>query len=227
VKQGSGRSFTVTYRWAVYRPLGTQSNYVSFVHFVDDSQSSDANDGIAFQGDYQPTPATSLWQVGETVSDGPVTVTIPSSVRDGTYSIRVGLYNQATGERLLLSGNNDGIDRYVIGYLTISSGGTQVKFTAPAPLANDPRLNTAGTVVNFGTVQTDGMISITQENGQWILRPYPRNRNFKVLLNTTNFPMPTIVQADGSPSSTVVPVDQGTWWQLPLIAKKTYSWPVN
>jgi hypothetical protein len=227
VQQGSGRSFTVIYDWQVYRSLGTQVNYAPFVQFVDDSQVSDANNGIVFQGGYQLTPATSLWQVGQTISTAPVTVTIPSSVPDGTYSIRVGLYDQATGDRLPLSGNNDGTERYIVGYLAISGGGSQVSFTAPAPLANDPRLNAAGTVVNFATVQTDGMISITQNNGQWVLLPFPRGRNFTVLLNTAKFPMPTIVQAAGSSSSTVVPVEQGTWWQLPLSGAKTYTWPVN
>lgn len=225
--QGIGRTFSITYNWAVYRALGAQSNYAAFVHFVNDSQASDSNGGIVFQGDYQPIPATSLWQVGQTISEGPLTVTIPSSISDGTYSIRVGLYDTGTGERLVLSGNNDGTNRYIIGYLTIAGSGTQVSFTSPAPLPNDPRLNTAGTVVNFGTVQTDGMVSITQDNGQWVLRPYPRSRNFKVLLNKKNFPIPTTVQVNGSSSKTVVPIDQGTWWQLPLNGEITYSWPVN
>jgi hypothetical protein len=227
VKQGSGSSFTITYDWLVYRSPGTQVNYNAFVHFVSDSQASDAAAGVVFQGDHQLSPPTSMWQAGQTVSDGPITVAIPSSVPDGTYSIRIGLYDQVTGQRLLLSGDNDGTLRYIVGYLTISGGGTQVSFTAPPRPPNDPRLNIAGTVVNFGTVQTDGMISITQENGQWVLRPYPRNRNFTVLLNTTNFPTPTIVHAAGISSSTVVPFAEGTYWQLPLNGEKTYSWPAN
>jgi hypothetical protein len=227
VKQGSGSSFTITFDWLVYRSLGTQVNYTAFVHFVNDLQASDANGGIVFQGDHQPSPPTSMWQVGQTVSDGPITVAVPSSVPDGTYSIRMGLYDPATGEPLLLSGNNDGTERYIVGYLTVSGGGTQVHFSAPSPPANNPRLNATGTLVNFGTVQTDGMISITKEDGQWVLRPFPRYRNFSVLLNKTNFPMPTVVQAAGTSASAVVPVDQGAYWQLPLNGDKTYSWPVN
>jgi hypothetical protein len=227
VKQTSGRSFTITYDWRVYRSLSTHVNYEVFVHFVNKSQASDAGAGTVFQEDHQPSPATSMWQVGQKVSDGPMRVTIPSSVPDGSYSIRVGLYDPTTGERLLLCGNNDGTERYIVGYLTVRGGGTQVSFTAMAPPANDPRLNAAGTVVNFGEVQTDGMISITQKNGRWVLRPYPRYRNFIVLLNTTNFPMPTIVHASGGSSSTVIPVAQGAYWKIPLNGGKIYSWPIN
>ena len=131
------------------------------------------------------------------------------------------------GSRVLLSGNNDGTNRYIVGYLTVSGGGTQVSFKAPTALPNDPRLNSAGTVVNFDTVQTDGMISITQEDGKWVLRPYPRYRNFTVLLKTEDFPTPTIVQATGSANSTVVPVVNDAYWQLSLNGSKSYVWPVN
>jgi hypothetical protein len=225
--QGVDKSFVIAFDWQVFRTLGTQTKFTAFVHFVNDTLVSDSNAGIVFQGDFQPAPATTTWQPGQMVTTSPVRVTIPSSVPDGTYSIRIGLYGQATGERVLLSGNNDGTERYIVGYLNISGGGTRVSFTAPAPPANDPRLNAAGTVVNFDTVQTDGMISITQKNGQWVLYPYPRYRNFTVLLNKTYFPMPAIVQAAGSSSSNVIPIDQGTSWQLPLNGESAYSWPAN
>jgi hypothetical protein len=227
VKQGNGNSFAVTYNWQVLRDLGTQITYKAFVHFVNDSEVSNANDGIVFSGDFQPLPATSQWQAGQTVTTGPLSITIPASVPDGTYSIRIGLFDPATGNRILLSGNNDGSERYIIGYLAISGGGSKVAFTAPTAPVNDPRLNASGSVVNFGSVQTDGMISITQQDGQWILRPFPRYRNFTVLLNSTNFPAPTIVQATGTVNSSVVPVANGSYWQLPLNGSKSYSWPVN
>ncbi len=225
--QGSNNSFSITYDWQIYVTLGMQVNYRAFVHFVNDSEVSNANAGTVFQGDFGPTPATPQWRLGQVVTNGPMTVTVPSSVPDVTYSIRIGLFDPATGSRLLLSGENDGTNRYIIGYLTISDGGTQVSFTAPAPLPNDPRLNAAGTVVNFGTVLTDGMISITQEQGQWTLRPYPRYRNFTVLLNSAYFQMPSSVQAIGNTDSIVGPVSQGTYWQIPLNGSKSYSWPVE
>jgi Family of unknown function (DUF5696) len=227
VKQGQGRSFSITYEWRVFRLLGTHVNYEVFVHFVRDSQASDAHAGTVFQEDHQPLPATSMWQAGRQVSDGPKTVTLPSSIGDGSYSIRVGLYDPVTGERLLLCGNNDGTERYIVGYLTVSGSGTQVSFKAPGPQANDPRRNAAGTVVDFGEVQTDGMISITQKNGQWILRPYPRYRNFTVLLRATHFPMPAVVHASGGSGSTVIPLAKGAYWKIPLDGEKMYWWPIH
>ena len=65
---------------------------------------------------------------------------------------------------------------------------------------NDPRLNSSGTVVNFGAVQTDGMISIREDHGQWVLRPFPRSRDFTVLLQRSKFVMPASVTADGGSS---------------------------
>jgi hypothetical protein len=228
VKQGSSRSFAITLNWKVLRALGTQANYKAFMHFVNDSQVSNSISGLIFQAGSQPSPAISQWQAGQAVTSGPVSVTIPSSVPDGTYSIRVGLYDAATGTRLMLSGNNDGSSRYVVGFLTLSDGCTQVSFTAPTTAPpRDQRLNTRGAVVNFDTVQTDGMVSIKQENGNWVLRPYPRYRNFTVLLNAANFPMPTIVQTFGTIDSTVVPVARGAYWQLLLNGSKSYVWPVN
>jgi hypothetical protein len=227
VKQGSGNSFAIAYNWKVLNVLGTQVNYEAFVHFVNDSQVSKDSAGIVFQDDHQPAPETSQWQLGQTIIDGPMTVTIPSSVPDGTYSIRMGLFDPASGVRLLLSGNNDGTNRYIVGYLKITGGGAKVSFKTPVAPKNDPRLNAAGTVVNFDTVQTDGMISITQQNGQWILRPYPRYRNFTVLLSAEDFPMPSTIQTTGNANSTVVPVTRGDYWQIPLNGAKSYSWPVE
>lgn len=130
-------------------------------------------------------------------------------------------------QRLQLVGNNDGTERYIIGYLTISNGGSTISFTPPAATAYDPRLNSTGAIVDFGSVKTDGMLSMTQENGMWVLCPFPRYRNFTIYLNSDDYPMPSSVLAAGSTTSTVVPVANGSHWQLPLNGSKTYSWPVN
>jgi hypothetical protein len=224
VEQGTGNSFAITYNWHIYRALGTHVQYKAFVHFVKDDQASEATAKIVFQGDHQPSIPISQVQPGQTVIDGPITVTIPTSVPDGTYSIRVGLYDPATGSRPSLSGNNDGHNRYIVGSVTLSEKGTKASFQPPPQVANDPRLNAAGTVVDFGAVQTDGMISIKQEAGRWVLRPYPRDRKFTVLLKIAKFPIPPAVQTNGSDNSTVSPVLRGTYWQLPLNGFAAYSW---
>ena len=224
VEQGTGNSFAITYNWHIYRPLDTHVQYKVFVHFLKDDQASDATAKIAFQGDHQPSIPISQVQPGQTVIDGPITVTIPSSLPDGTYFIRVGLYDPATGSRLPLSSNKDGHNRYIVGSVTLSEKGTKVSFQPPPQAATDPRLNASGTVVDFGAVQTDGMISIKQETGRWVLRPYPRNRNFTVLLNAERFPTPSVVQAVGATNSTVTPTPDGAYWQLSLNGAKSYSW---
>jgi hypothetical protein len=104
--------------------------------------------------------------------------------------------------------------------LTLSSG-SHVTFE---PLRDD-RLNSAGTVVNFGAIQTDGMVSLRAEAGLWVLRPYPRTREFTVLLDKSKFPMPSSVRADGGSAAELKPVGQGSYWKLPLSGAKSYSWP--
>lgn len=220
-------TLTARYNWLVYVAPGTQIIYKAFVHIVNDSLVTPSDAGIVFQDDHWPSEPTSQWSIGQTVDDGPFTISIPSSVPDGTYSIRIGLFDPSTGQRIQLAGNNDGSDRYIIGGLTISGGGSKIIFTPPAAAPNDPRLNSAGSIVDFGSIETDGMVSMTQENGQWILRPFPRYRNFTILLNSVNYPIPANVQAEGGELSSVAPIVSGHYWQLPLDGSKTYSWPVN
>jgi hypothetical protein len=60
------------------------------------------------------------------------------------------------------------------------------------------------------------------------LRPFPRFRNFTVLLNTSKFPEPASIDATGAAtSSTLYPSSQGSFWALELNGSSSYSWPVN
>jgi hypothetical protein len=209
--------------WQVHRSMN--SDYKTFVHFVDQNQLK-VDEGIAFQEDTAPDQRTSLWSPGKVVSEGPVRVQIPSSVADGTYSIRMGLYDPKTGSRVPLAGVDDGDMRTIVGDLTLSGNGTNISFKT-IPLADDQRLNSAGTVVSFGAVQTDGMISIREDHGRWVLCPFPRSRSFTVLLEKSKFVMPASVRADGGSSSLLKPVAEGAYWKLPLTGAKSYSWPVT
>jgi hypothetical protein len=219
--QNGGRSVAITFHWQVHRPM--TSDYKPFLHFVDSNKLA-INEGIAFEGNVTLARATSHWSLGTVINEGPVTVQIPLSVPDGTYSIRIGLFDPKTGARVPLGGMDDGNTRYVIGSLTVS-GGDNVAFKAP-PL-DDPRLNSAGTVVTFGSVKTDGMISLREDNGQWILRPFPRSRNFTVLLQRSRFSMPASVRAEGGTTPVLKPIVEGPYWKLPLTGAKSYSWPVD
>jgi Family of unknown function (DUF5696) len=220
VTQTGQRSFVVTLNWQVNRATPTDNKV--FLHFVDANKHGQ---DIAFQGGATLAQATSQWTSAQVVNEAPMPVQIPSSVPDGTYSVRVGLFDPKTGTRVPLGGVDDGSARYVVGELTVSGGGDHIGFNAPA--VADDRLNTAGAVVDFGPVQTDGMVSIRADGGQWVLRTYPRTRNITVLLQSSKFAMPSSVRADGGSVAMPKPVAQGLYWKLPLSGAKSYSWPAT
>jgi hypothetical protein len=221
VQQTSRRSFAMTLNWRVYRSM--PHNYKVFVHFVNDDNLT-LHEGTVFQGNAALAEPTAQWTLGGVVAEAPVAVQVPSSVADGTYSIRVGLYDPSTGDRVPLAGVYDRDLRYLVGYLRVSGGGSDISFNAVSPVSN-PRLNSAGAVVNFGSVQTDGMVSIRENNGHWVLRPFPRSRNFTVLLQNSTFVMPSDIRADGGSAPVLKPVAEGSYWKLPLTGAKSYSWP--
>jgi hypothetical protein len=136
----------------------------------------------------------------------------------------VGLYDPSSGERIQLAGQNDGDTRYILGSITISQSGSKIDFTPVGPQQNDPRLNAAGSVVTFPAAQTDGMFSLVQEKGSWVLHPFPRFRNFTVLIKADRIPMPSSVQATGGSTPTVIPIRRGEYWQLPLNGASAYTW---
>ncbi len=217
------RQLSILYNWKVFQKVA--SNYEVFVHFVnDDDLQTDA--GIVFQDDHETASPTSSWVPNTLLTDGPWTVPVPSSVPDGKDSIRMGLYDPNTGNRVHLAGIDDGTERYIVGYLIISQGGNVMNLEPPPVEEDDPRLNAAGSVVNFGSIQTDGMVSVDQENGQWVLRSFPRNRAVTVLLDSSRFPVPVTVQAVGGNVQQVMPISQGQYWQLPMVNAKTYAWPI-
>jgi hypothetical protein len=220
VAQNGERSVSITLNWQVSRAMTV--DYRIFLHFVDAAK---PGQDIVFQGTPTFAQRTSAWIPGSVINQPPVSVQVPSSVPDGTYSLRVGLFDPRTGTRVPLGGMDDGSTRYVVGDLTVSAGGGHVSFNATA--GGDDRLNTAGAVVNFGPVQTDGMVSIRADAGRWVLRPYPRSRDFTVLLQRSKFAMPTSVRADGGSVAMLKPIAQGSYWKLPLSGAKSYSWPAG
>jgi hypothetical protein len=220
-------SFHMTLNWNAYRQFNATAGLTVFVHFVNDSLITASSEGIVFQGDHLPASPATQWIPGQMIADGPFTVEVPSSLPDGTYSIRVGLYDPATQVRMAVSGQQDANLRVLVGYVTVQGGGMSIRFSAPASVAADPRLNASDGVANFPTVQTDGMISITQENGQWVLRPFPRTRNFTVAISAAKIPQPPTVEAMGTTPVAIASVKKGDYWVLPLNGSKSYSWPVQ
>jgi hypothetical protein len=224
VKQSGVNTFAIEYSWRIDRTPDAQAGYRAFVHFVNEGQVSDAEAGTVFQSDYQLTPKPSQWKPGQTVSSGSIVTMVPTALPDGTYSVRTGLFDPATGNRLPLSGNIDGTGRCIVGFLKVSRGASKITFEAQSSPLSDPRLDGSGSAVDFGLVRTDGMIAVSREGNQWVLRPYPRSRNFTILLRTDKFAMPTTVYGAGTTASIVTPLAKGAYWQLPLNGSSSYIW---
>jgi len=122
---GLPRQFQITYHWNVEKPI--PEAWQIFVHFTD------ASGTIRFQNDQQPTPPLPEWKPGD-VSQGPLTVKIPDGL-EGTFEVRVGLYQPDTGRRALLQGGRNHERSCLLGRLVVKN--QDVEFT-PVPAAPPP-----------------------------------------------------------------------------------------
>ncbi|MBN2325616.1 MAG: hypothetical protein JXR73_00585 [Candidatus Omnitrophica bacterium] len=68
-----------------------------FLHFTDPIQQSE----IRWQFDHNPPVSTKFWMKDQEIVDGPLSVAVPDEIADGSYAIRVGLWNPVTGLRSL------------------------------------------------------------------------------------------------------------------------------
>jgi hypothetical protein len=108
--RGSGQRLGVYLYWKDDRPLANRLKV--FVHVIN------AKGEIAGQHDGEPqigTWPTNEWQAGETVCDFHM-VTFNRPLPPGTYSVRVGLYDEGTGKRLpvLHAGENMVVDDSIV-----------------------------------------------------------------------------------------------------------------
>jgi hypothetical protein len=214
------QGFSISYQWQVMRNFSNTVNYVAFVHFLNDSTGE-----IVFQGDHALSTPTSLWQADQSIADGPIAVAVPNSVPDGTYSVHLGIYDPSSGMRLPLVGTNDSNNRYLLGSITITGHGAQIRFTPnPAP-DPDPRLNANGNEVDFGTLKTDGLVLLKHTANQWELYVFPRTRNVAISLNKSTFQIPAVVYAHNKNyiNSTQIITSQNEWKIITNGASK-YVW---
>ena len=103
-------SFKITYFWKSLDHVDI--NYTIFVHFID------KNNKIRFQQDHEPTYGiypTSVWNPGDIIKEE-YDVILPTNVAEGTYRIKIGLYNKETKKRIDLT---DGKDSQIIGNITV------------------------------------------------------------------------------------------------------------
>jgi hypothetical protein len=172
-----------------------------------------------------PVPATQ-WKPGGTVVNPPLEITIPSNVPEGTYSVLGGLYKPGTGVTYQLAGQDTGSRRYLLGTLRVSNSGQTIQFTAQKaqPDVPDPRLNYRGSVIDFGPLQTDGMVSLVRDGTKWRLYTYPSYRDVLVRLQASRVPVPGQVVCNTIPASVQLPKLIGGYWQIVTIGSSSCSW---
>ena len=91
-----GRVLTYTLHWQALAPIS--QNYTVFAHLLDAVGNLRAQeDTMPHNGRYP----TSLWSPGEIILD-PHILHFPSDLEPGRYTLRVGLYDPETGQRLLV-----------------------------------------------------------------------------------------------------------------------------
>jgi hypothetical protein len=92
----AGSVLSLTLYWQSLAPMG--ADYIVFVHVLDGAGQVRAQADAPPLGGHAPT---SWWRPGQQFRD-PRTVTLGSDLPPGTYTVSVGLYDLATGQRLPL-----------------------------------------------------------------------------------------------------------------------------
>jgi hypothetical protein len=177
------RQFKVTYRWQVKEDQAKDRH--CFVHFC--SQGAGNEEQISFQNDHPLSPPSGQWKAGQTITDGPHTVTIPAGLPDGEYKLLIGLFDDSG--RAMLPFESDGHQRYAIGTVTLK--GAQVSFAQRKlePLATDAwrermaqHTNPKRAMVDFGKVVTNGCVIVRPMHKSWYITIYPREQPFNIRL---------------------------------------------
>ena len=202
LKQIAPRAFQVRFAFHVSRAI--PPGYKPFVHLVSDSIVAD--EGIAAQFSIGIDAAPSDWPVAGRETGSLVTATLPANLPDGTYELRVGLYNDSG--RLPLNGLNDGSQRYRVARIVVSDGGN----TITANPITVPPLNTAAIpLADFGVLATNGSVKLERRGpGDWVLIPLPRNHDFQVIFDGSAIDAAfkrvwaTPIDAAGKPVGTIV-----------------------
>ena len=120
---------------------------------------------------------------------------VPAGARPGTvYELRIGLYEPGSGERLYLSGPDDGTHRIRMGSVRVEGEGERVagmSWTAVAPQP-DPlllRQNPEAKPVDFGHVTTCGGVRMRRQGDALVITPLPEgDKPFTVAVRWSALP---------------------------------------
>ena len=169
---------------------------------------------------------TESWTTGEHIVDNVLTFYCrPPCPTEPIKSASGSLMGQ---QRAVLYGNNDGNLRYTVGRITVADNGSSITYTAiPITIPDpDPRLNSSGSVMDFGTVRTDGMVLLQQQTGQNSdsvrISSYPRSRDVVVQINSKTVATPPSVTCDNG--DVLVPSIVAPYWQIDLRGRKYCTW---
>jgi hypothetical protein len=223
-RQTEPRTFQLTLTWKDFE-RGPHGEPRAFLHFVSTATGA-SPDAIVFAADQALAVPATQWKPGGTVVNPPLKVTIPGNLPEGTYSVLGGLYKPGTGVTYQLAGQNTGSRRYLLGSLKVSNSGQTIQFTAQKspPDLPDERLNYRGSVIDFGPLQTDGMVSLVRDGTKWRLYAYPSYRNVIVRLQASRISVPGRVVCNTIPASVQQPKLIGGYWQIVTIGSSSCSW---
>ena len=173
------RAYRVTVEWNVLAPL--EPGYVPFVHIgrtsTDENERIEAQANLAFD-------LAQLTQPGAFRST--MNVRLPPDFAPGDYFVRYGLFHRQRGDRVPLRGVEEQRRRIRAGLLRITPTGDE--YLVQEPLLNNPDINFAGAMLDFGPVATDGAFRLLQADRKvWQLIPLPASRPFRAEIRLASF----------------------------------------
>ena len=107
-----GSPVKVTYRFQVAANAKFDGDYWVFVHVLNPQGE------LLWNDDHLPSKATSQWKPGETI-EYTRTIFVPNYPHVGEAQVRIGLYSQADGKRLVLAATEASRREYVVAKLDL------------------------------------------------------------------------------------------------------------
>ncbi len=190
VRLNEGRSVSLALLWKADDPIPEQVR--PFVHLCDD------RGAILFQAGMEPTRfAPRAVGTLRALAHG----SLPANLKPGeTFEVRVGLYDpQSGGERLRLTGKDDGEGRIRLGRVRVDGQGDRLTGLSFAPIRPEPdpalpRQNPSARPVDFGSLVTAGGVRIARDRGALVVTPLPagKGRPFDLRVRLKSLPWPSM-----------------------------------
>lgn len=211
-------------RWTVFQNFDATKTYQAFLHLLD------ANGNVVAGASAPSSNPSQPWSEGQVQTSAMTIASFPN----GTYSVHGGICDTgATGEAsgvtsagcVPLFGTLDSNPyQYVLGTLTVSASSATFSALPYPAVAHDARLNMADSMINFGPIQTDGMVYMTQNptSQVWTMRAWPRyprpwtGQTPTIQISNSLIGMPGALLCDATTSVQPVAVAGTDLWQVNL-----------